>query len=34
MLLGKNLPEKVIRVGAAVLFFLFAAWLLFEAIAG
>ena len=34
VLLGKNLPEKVIRVGAAVLFFVFAAWLLFEAIAG
>jgi putative Ca2+/H+ antiporter (TMEM165/GDT1 family) len=29
--LGKKLPEKVIRIGAAALFFLFGAWLLFEA---
>ncbi len=30
--LGKKVPEKIIRTGAAVLFFLFAAWLLLEAI--
>lgn len=30
--LGKKLPEKVIRIGAAVLFFLFGAWLLVEAL--
>ncbi|MBI1379205.1 MAG: UPF0016 domain-containing protein [Frankiales bacterium] len=30
--LGKNLPEKVIRIGAATLFFLFAGWLLLEAV--
>jgi putative Ca2+/H+ antiporter (TMEM165/GDT1 family) len=29
--LGKRLPEKVIRIGAAALFFLFGAWLLLEA---
>jgi putative Ca2+/H+ antiporter (TMEM165/GDT1 family) len=29
--LGKRLPEKVIRIGAAGLFFLFGAWLLLEA---
>jgi putative Ca2+/H+ antiporter (TMEM165/GDT1 family) len=29
-LLGKALPERVIRIGAAVLFFAFGAWLLFE----
>jgi Ca2+/H+ antiporter, TMEM165/GDT1 family len=29
--LGKNLPERVIRIGAAVLFFVFAAWLFVEA---
>jgi putative Ca2+/H+ antiporter (TMEM165/GDT1 family) len=32
--LGKALPEKVIRVGAAVLFFLFGAWLIVEGIRG
>ncbi len=31
-LLGKALPEKVIRIGAAVLFFAFGAWLLVEGI--
>ena len=31
-MLGKALPEKVIRIGAAVLFFAFGAWLLFEGI--
>ncbi len=31
-LLGKALPEKVIRIGAAVLFFVFGAWLLVEGI--
>ena len=31
-LLGKALPEKVIRIGAAVLFFAFGAWLLIEGI--
>ena len=31
-LLGKALPEKVIRIGAAVLFFAFGAWLIFEGI--
>ncbi len=31
-LLGKALPEKVIKIGAAVLFFLFGAWLIFEGI--
>ncbi|QTI69757.1 TMEM165/GDT1 family protein [Gordonia polyisoprenivorans] len=30
MLLGKHLPERVISLGAAVLFFVFAGWLLFE----
>lgn len=29
-LLGKTLPEKVIKIGAAALFFLAAAWLLFD----
>ena len=29
--LGRNLPEKAIRYGAAVLFFLFGAWLAVEA---
>lgn len=29
--LGRRLPEKVIRIGAAVLFFLFGAWLAVEA---
>jgi len=31
-LLGKALPEKVIKIGAAVLFFLFGAWLVYEGI--
>jgi putative Ca2+/H+ antiporter (TMEM165/GDT1 family) len=31
-LLGTKLPEKVIRIGAATLFFLFGAWLFFEAV--
>jgi Ca2+/H+ antiporter, TMEM165/GDT1 family len=31
--LGRNLPEKAIRIGAAVLFFLFGAWLAVEAFA-
>ena len=31
-MLGKALPEKVIRIGAAVLFFAFGAWLLVEGI--
>ena len=30
--LGRNLPEKAIRIGASALFFLFGAWLLVEAI--
>ena len=29
--LGKHLPERIIRIGAAALFFLFAGWLLLEA---
>ena len=29
-LLGKHLPERTIAIGASVLFFAFAAWLLFE----
>ena len=29
-LLGRTLPERVIRIGAACLFFAFGAWLLFE----
>lgn len=32
--LGKRLPERVIAIGAAVLFFLFGAWLIWEGIAG
>jgi putative Ca2+/H+ antiporter (TMEM165/GDT1 family) len=31
-LLGRNLPEKAVRIGAAVLFFLFAGWLLLDAV--
>jgi Ca2+/H+ antiporter, TMEM165/GDT1 family len=31
-LLGRNLPEKLIRVGAAVLFFAFGGWLALEAL--
>jgi len=31
-LLGKALPEKVIKIGAAALFFLFGAWLIYEGI--
>lgn len=30
--LGRKLPENVIRIGAAVLFFIFGAWLIFEGI--
>lgn len=30
--LGRKLPEKVIRIGAAVLFFIFGAWLIYEGI--
>lgn len=33
-ILGKALPEKVIKIGAAVLFFLFGAWLIIEGIRG
>ena len=33
-LLGKRLPEKVIKIGAAVLFFVFGALLLAEAFIG
>lgn len=33
-LLGKALPEKVIKIGAAILFFLFGAWLIIEGIRG
>lgn len=33
-LLGKALPEKVIRIGAAVLFFIFAALLIIEGVSG
>ncbi|MEJ2885155.1 TMEM165/GDT1 family protein [Actinomycetospora aeridis] len=32
--LGRNLPEKAIRIGAAVLFFVFGAWLAVEAFVG
>jgi putative Ca2+/H+ antiporter (TMEM165/GDT1 family) len=32
--LGKHLPEKTIKYGAAILFFLFGAWLLVEGIRG
>ena len=32
-LLGRNLPDKAIRIGAAVLFFVFGAWLAVEAFA-
>ena len=32
--LGRNLPEKAIRIGAAVLFLVFGAWLLVEAFLG
>ncbi len=31
-LLGKALPERVIKIGAAVLFFLFGAWLLYKGV--
>lgn len=31
-LLGKSLPERVIKIGAATLFFAFGAWLIFEGI--
>ena len=30
--LGRKLPENVIRIGAAILFFIFGAWLIFEGI--
>ena len=33
-LLGRNLPERAIRIGAAVLFFVFGVWLAYEAFAG
>jgi putative Ca2+/H+ antiporter (TMEM165/GDT1 family) len=33
-LLGKNLPRRVLRIGAAVLFFLFGAWLIVEGVRG
>ena len=33
-MLGRALPEKVIRIGASVLFFVFGAWLLVEGIRG
>lgn len=33
-LLGKHLPERIIARGAAVLFFVFAAWLLYEGLSG
>lgn len=33
-LLGRHLPERVIKIGAAVLFFAFGAWLLYEGIRG
>jgi Ca2+/H+ antiporter, TMEM165/GDT1 family len=32
-LLGRNLPERVVKLGAAVLFFVFGVWLLVEAVA-
>jgi putative Ca2+/H+ antiporter (TMEM165/GDT1 family) len=32
--LGKHLPEKTIKIGAATLFFVFGAWLLIEGIRG
>ncbi|GAA4910524.1 putative Ca2+/H+ antiporter (TMEM165/GDT1 family) [Actinomycetospora succinea] len=32
--LGRNLPEKAIRIGAAVLFFVFGGWLAIEAFVG
>jgi Ca2+/H+ antiporter, TMEM165/GDT1 family len=32
--LGRNLPERLIRIGAAVLFFAFAVWIAIEAFAG
>ena len=32
VLLGKALPEKVIKIGAAVLFFIFGAWLIYAGI--
>lgn len=31
-LLGKALPEKVIKIGASILFFAFGAWLIYEGI--
>jgi putative Ca2+/H+ antiporter (TMEM165/GDT1 family) len=33
-MLGRNLPDRLIRIGAAVLFFAFGAWLAIEALAG
>lgn len=33
-LLGRNLPEKLIRIGAALLFFVFGGWLLVDALSG
>jgi Ca2+/H+ antiporter, TMEM165/GDT1 family len=32
-LLGRNLPERVVTLGAAALFFVFGVWLLVEAVA-
>ena len=32
--LGRHVPERLIRVGAAVLFFAFGAWLAIEAFSG
>ncbi len=32
VLLGKALPDKVIKIGAAVLFFIFGAWLIYEGV--
>ena len=34
LLLGKHLPERAVALGAAVLFFVFAAWLLIEGLSG
>ncbi len=33
-LLGRHLPERVVKIGAAILFFAFGAWLLYEGIRG
>lgn len=34
VVLGRNLPEKVIKIGAAILFFIFGAWLVYQGITG